>query len=170
VKILKYPDPRLTARNEAVGAWSSEVASKVEEMRKAMAEADGVGLAAPQIGWNVRLFILGIPNRISGEFEEGVIFDPALEMLGEKRVVSEGCLSFPGLPGRVPRHTRVRLTGKTPEGDLDEILEGLEAQAAQHEMDHLDSILFIDRMTAADRRVAEINIRALESEWKTGGP
>jgi peptide deformylase len=138
-------------------------------MRKAMADADGVGLAAPQVGWNVRLFILGIPNRVAGEVEERVIFDPTLEMLGEKMVVQEGCLSFPGIPGRVPRHTRVRLVGKTPEGDLDEVLEGLEAQAAQHEMDHLDGVLFIDRMTAADRMVAEINIRALESEWKTGG-
>lgn len=167
--ILKYPDPRLTAENEPLGAWTQAAAERVEEMRKAMKGVAGIGLAAPQIGWNVRLFIMDIPNRTTGQVEEKVVFDPSIATIGNLVMMPEGCLSFPGIPGRVLRYARVKLRGKTPEGDLEEVLEGLAAQAVQHEMDHLNGILFIDRMLAADRKLTEPKIRIMERDWNKGG-
>lgn len=164
--ILKYPDPLLLAWNAPLKTWTPEAAAKVEEMWKAMAQVDGVGLAAPQIGWNVRLFIIAIPDRESGETIEKVVFDPKADLSGDRVTVDEGCLSFPGMRARIKRWTRARLQGMTPEGPLDEVLEGFPAQAVQHEIDHLDGILFIERMTPADRISNAWILKDLERRFK----
>jgi peptide deformylase len=166
MEILKYPDPRLCAWNAPLGAWTPEAAAKVEEMWKAMAHVDGVGLAAPQIGWNVRLFIMAIPDRETGETAERVVFDPKVELSGDFTPADEGCLSFPGMAAKIKRWTRAHLQGMTPEGPIDEALDGFPAQAAQHEMDHLDGILFIERMTPADKAANAWVLKDLEKRYK----
>lgn len=166
MQILRYPDPRLTLPNKPLGSWSAEVQKNVEEMFKVMANLNGVGLAAPQVGWNVRLFIMVIADSKSGETRETVVFDPTLEILGNLEAMDEGCLSFPGLSARIVRWDRVRLKGMTPDGSIDEVLFGLSAQAAQHEMDHLDGILYIEKMTPADRKRWDPAIRKMEEDWK----
>lgn len=166
MNIIKYPDPRLTAKNEKIGVYTREVAAKVHDMREAMAASHGIGLAAPQIGWNVRLFVMSIDNPDTGENEETIVFDPEIEIIGEKIKLKEGCLSLPFVFGTIERSSRVRLKGKTPHGEIDQVLDGLAAHAAQHEMDHLDGILMIDRMTPADLKMAYPMIKALEDEWE----
>ena len=166
MEILKYPDPRLTARNMSVGTWTPEVAAKVEEMFKAMNKVDGVGLAAPQVGWNVKLFIMGIPNKESGETETTVVFNPTIELFGDEKVLMEGCLSFPFIAGTIRRRSHARLIGMTPNGPIDRVVEGLSAHAVQHEMDHLNGILFIERMTPADRKLNAHLLKELEDKWE----
>jgi peptide deformylase len=78
----------------------------------------------------------------------------------------EGCLSFPGMNAIIQRHEEVRLVGEAPEGHVDEVLEGFNAQVVQHEMDHLEGILFVDRMTPADLRRNALALRGLEERWK----
>lgn len=166
MNILRYPDPRLAAKNAPLGAWTPAAAANVEEMFKSMAAVDGVGLAASQIGWNVRLFIMAIMDKEAGETTQTIVFDPVVEYSGEERFVMEGCLSLPGISGRIRRWTRARLTGQTPNGPIDEVMDGLAAQAVQHEMDHLDGILYIEKMTSADRHLVEPQLKALEAGWK----
>src|SRR5262245_16666107 len=132
MEILRYPDPRLIAKNAAIGSWTPEVASRVEEMFQSMDKAHGVGLAAPQIGWNVKLFIMAIENKVLGETETTIVFDPRIELLGDEVLMAEGCLSFPQIYGQVMRKTRVRLIGNTPIGTIDQVMTGLPAQAVQH--------------------------------------
>lgn len=165
MEILHYPDPRLTAVNKPLGAWTQEAKEKVEEMRLLLSKTNGAGLAAPQVGWNVQLFILSIAGK-EGETQERVVFDPSMTPLGSKEPMEEGCLSFPHMWATLQRHERVSLTGQTPEGPIDEVLTGFEAQAVQHEMDHLSGMLYIERMTPADRQRNAPIIRQLEEDWK----
>ena len=146
MELLKYPDPRLTEHNRPIDALSSEDLLKVEEMFGVMARSDGLGLAAPQVGWNVRLFILGFEAR-----EPLIFWNPKIELVGEKQLMTEGCLSFPGISVPVSRALRVRLLAETPNGPVDLMTAGLAAQAVQHEMDHVDGKLFIEHLSPEDR-------------------
>lgn len=162
MELLRYPDLRLRIANERLQTYGPQEAEKVAQMFRIMAEADGIALAAPQVGWNVRLFILSVPDPKSGEAVQKVIWNPRLETMGPKIRMPEGCISFPGVRAEIERWTRARLTGMSPEGWIDMILDGLFAQAAQHELDHLDSILIIDRMTSSDYKANAAIIEALE--------
>jgi peptide deformylase len=164
MEILLYPDPRLTFPNKPLGTWSAAAQAQVEEMRLVLSRTNGAGLAAPQVGWNVQLFILSISGK-EGETRERVVFDPVMTPIGENVSMEEGCLSFPDMWATIQRFDRVQLVGKTPEGLLDEILIGFEAQAVQHEMDHLAGILYIEKMTPADRQKNALAIRQLEENW-----
>jgi peptide deformylase len=116
----------------------------IDRMFATLVAADGVGLAAPQVGVSTRLFIWAAEPEIPPQ----VIVNPRLEPLSEATVVGwEGCLSIPGLRGSVPRHRRVRLRGFDRHGEpFDRRLAGYEARIAQHENDHLDGVVFLDRM------------------------
>lgn len=164
MEILYYPDARLRLSNAPLSAWSVETERKVEEMRLLLSRVHGAGLAAPQVGWNVQLFILSIPEE--GGKKERTIFDPVMTPIGATRLMDEGCLSFPEIFGAISRYDSVRLIAKTPEGPIDEVLSGFEAHAVQHEMDHLNGILFIEKMTPADRQRNAAAIRQLEEDWK----
>lgn len=168
MEILYYPDPRLTFPNKPIGNWSAEAQTQVDEMRLLLARtSNGAGLAAPQVGWNVQLFILSIAGK-EGETRERVVFDPVMTPIGGMVPMEEGCLSFPKMWATIQRFDRIRLQGKTPEGPLDEILIGFEAQAVQHEMDHLAGVLYIEKMTPADRQKNALILRQLENDWKRG--
>lgn len=160
-ELVLYPSNHLVAKNQPILAYTADVAEHVAEMWKIMAKDDGIGLAAPQIGWSVRLFILGVPGPNDGEVVHRVVWNPEVEHSGDRVPMKEGCLSFPKIFADITRWTRTHLVGQTPEGKIDEVFTGLAAQAVQHEMDHLDGILFIERMTPADRRMNDKAIRAL---------
>lgn len=162
MELVTYPSNYLVAKNRPIDKYTPEIAAQVEQMWKVMHETDGVGLAAPQVGWNVRLFILGVPQ--NGEMIHRVIWNPKVETFGEQALMKEGCLSFPGIRAEIKRWTHARVLGQTPEGSIDEMLFGLAAQAAQHEADHLDGLLFIERMTPADRQKNEAALRALAED------
>jgi peptide deformylase len=116
----------------------------IERMLATMQRADGVGLAAPQVGAGIRLFVWGDEP----DFPRRAVVNPILTPTSDEIVEGwEGCLSLPGLRGRVPRSRAVRLTGLDPRGETLELeLVDYEARVAQHELDHLDGIVFLDRM------------------------
>lgn len=158
MEILKYPDLRLMAKNLPIEKFGEEERAKVDEMFRVMSTTDGIGLAAPQVGWNVRLFILGFKTK-SGE--PLVFWNPILSLAGERVMMPEGCLSFPGIPADVERSTEVLLQAETPRGKIEAKIGGFGAHTVQHEMDHVDGILFIDRLSAAERERIEPALRQL---------
>ncbi len=122
----------------------------IDDMVETMHEADGVGLAAPQVGVDWQLFVYQAEDDDDpeGGIPLCVVVNPVLEaMPGELVFDWEGCLSIPDLRGLVPRHPAVRLRGLDREGrPVDRVVEGFEARIVQHEFDHLHGVLFLDRM------------------------
>lgn len=123
-----------------------EVPRLVEDMIETMAEYGGVGLAAPQVHFSIRIFVM----RFSPEDDATlrVAINPQITPLGGERAEDwEGCLSIPDLHGRVSRFVRLRLEALDAEGKrYEEELEGFPARVCQHEFDHLDGVMFLDRM------------------------
>jgi len=132
-----------------------EIRTLIRDMIETMEDADGAGLAAPQVHVPLRLVIFHVPDdRSEDEGEESsvpltVLINPVIEPLTEEKDMGwEGCLSVPGLIGGVPRHTRIRYRGLAADGSpIDRIAEGFHARVVQHECDHLDGILYPQRMT-----------------------
>lgn len=127
-----------------------EIARLAADMIETMMDAPGVGLAAPQIDVSRRIVVFRVPaDRSAGDpVETTVLINPVVEPLGDDTELGwEGCLSIPGLRGLVPRHTRIRYRGIGLDGAvIEREAEGFHARVVQHETDHLDGILYIDRM------------------------
>ena len=150
MEVLLYPDPRLLEPNAPITEYTPEMAERVKEMFELMYKTDGLGLAAPQVGWNVQLFVLNLtPKDKSGE---RVYWNPKIFNAGEQLLDIEGCLSFPGMSAKIKRFQTTEMTAQTPTGEVTEYFSDLGARAIQHEMDHLEGMLFIERMTPADQR------------------
>ena len=138
--IVTYGDEVLRRRAEDVLEVNEEIRALIERMYATMEESRGLGLAAPQIGVSKRVFVYDV-----GEGKHAVINPRIVKRSGEEYSV-EGCLSIPGLQGEVPRALRVTLTGLDESGRKIRIrAEGLLARVFQHEIDHLEGTLFIDR-------------------------
>jgi peptide deformylase len=153
--VLRLGDPRLrqvavALPLQAIG--SPELAALLDDLRDTMAARDGAGLAAPQIGVALRVVIFGITTNPrypeAAPIPETVLINPVLTPLGGARSSGwEGCLSVPGLRGLVPRWERIRYTGLDEQGrPLQREVEGFHARVVQHECDHLDGVLFPDRI------------------------
>ena len=166
LEITTHDHPALRTKGRAVEKVDTKIRRLAEEMIETMREADGIGLAAQQVGLPLQLFVLDVPYikdrpsamRIDGnpvDFEAHmpmVLINPVIEMFGRTRVGNEGCLSFPGLRGDVPRPYSIRIKALSLEGgEFSFEADGLLARAVQHEFDHLQGILFIDRMSDEDR-------------------
>ncbi len=125
---------------------SKEIRELVACMRRIMREANGIGLSANQIGLDLRLFVAEIPNHDGGT-KFYAVFNPVIEKIGtEKKLLEEGCLSVPGKYGNVERATQITVNGFDKYGKPARIKAwGLLAHVFQHEIDHLNGILFIDK-------------------------
>ncbi len=138
--VVRYGDPVLRARAAEVKKVDDEIRVLIERMYVVMAESRGLGLAAPQVGVSKRIFTYDI-----GEGPHAMINPKMLRSSGEE-VATEGCLSIPGLQGDVTRADRVTVSGIDETGQKVKIkAEGLLARVFQHEMDHLDGKVFVDR-------------------------
>ncbi len=145
---MGHPVLRSPAQEIAPGAFKQpELRGLVEDMLDTMADYVGIGLAAPQVHCALRLFIIRPDPQDEATLR--VAINPVVTPLGEEPEEGwEGCLSIPDIHGMVPRRTRVRLEAFDADGKkYTEELEGLAARVAQHECDHLDGVLFLDRMT-----------------------
>jgi peptide deformylase len=147
--VLKMGDPRLLQKAAAVERFGTpELATLLQDMRDTMAELNGAGLAAPQIGVSLRVVIFGVQRNPRYPQAEDVPFtvlcNPALTALGDEMEEGwEGCLSVPGLRGLVPRHARLRYTGFDVDGmRIEREVSGFHARVVQHECDHLDGVLY----------------------------
>ncbi len=151
--ILRMGDPRLLQRSLPVARFGTpELKELLADMRETMIAAHGAGLAAPQIGVLQRVVIFGFEHNDRYPDADPVpyteIVNPVLTPLGAAMEEDwEGCLSVPGLRGRVPRYTALRYTGFDPSGrPIDREVSGFHARVVQHECDHLDGILYPMRM------------------------
>jgi len=152
--VLRMGHPVLREKATEIGkVGTDELRQLVADMKETMAAKEGAGLAAPQIGVSQRVVIFGVDkNPRYPDAEEvpfTVLVNPKIVML--TRDVEndwEGCLSVPGMRGLVPRYTKLRYTGTDEEGNpIDRVAEGFHARVVQHECDHLDGILYPQRMT-----------------------
>ena len=156
--IRHFGDPVLITPAVEVSDFDKELRLLVRDLTETMLDAPGAGLAAPQIGVGLRVFVWDVDGEL------GHLINPSLDLSSEMQDGEEGCLSFPDLVYPTPRSFRAVAKGFNMHGDP-VVVEGTEllARALQHETDHLDGILFIERLSAEDRKLAIKEIR--ESEW-----
>jgi peptide deformylase len=163
LQIVYYPDPILLRRAAPVVAFDDELRRKSEEMVPLMALEKGIGLAAPQVGWSVRL-LLAQPD---GEKAPTVLVNPEIVRKSGSEWGEEGCLSFPGIYGDVLRAKKVVVRAADLAGAPLEIeAEDLYARVLQHEIDHLDGILFVTKMGPADRAQAKKKLEELRRRYE----
>jgi peptide deformylase len=144
IKIL--PNPVLKKKAKKVSSIDGSIKRLINDMFETMYEAPGVGLAAPQVGVSLRVICIGIPPaEQDGEPEEHCLINPEVVKKKGERVVREGCLSVPGFYAEIKRAEQVTVKGKDRSGKEVRIkAEGLLAQALEHEIDHLNGVLYID--------------------------
>jgi len=156
--VLRLGDPRLRQPSAVVEETlfgSGELDRLIDDLRDTMAARDGAGLAAPQIGVPLRVVIYGITSNPrypeAPPIPETVLINPVLTPLGEETQLGwEGCLSVPGLRGQVRRQQRLHIAWRDPDGgQRQQEVEGFHARVVQHECDHLDGLLFVDRLESS---------------------
>lgn len=159
--IVTYPDPRLKRIAEPVGEVTDELRVLAEHMAETMYEARGVGLAAPQVGENIRMIVMDV----SGPEERSalrVLVNPEISLSGEKICSEgEGCLSVPhNYRADVMRMSKARLKCQDLDGNcFEEDLEDYDAIVVQHELDHLDGKLFIDHISRLRRSLFDAKVK-----------
>ena len=156
-QIRQYPDPVLRMRAREVEEFDGDLGNLVERLTHLLREANGLGLAATQIGVLRRVFAF-LPDP---EQEPLIVVNPVFDATSKERESdTEGCLSLQGVVIPVERHASLTVEGKDPEGnDVRLELEALPARIVQHELDHLDGVLILDRTTAEARREALATLR-----------
>ncbi len=172
LKIARMGHPVLRQPAEEVSdPTSAEIRALANDMLETMIDAPGVGLAAPQVHVPLRLVIFRVPlteveNMAGGEAPLTVLINPVLEPLGEEMEENwEGCLSLPGLRGLVPRHSQLRYHGVGLDGEIiDRTVDGFHARVVQHECDHLDGILYPQRMRDLTGLIFESEMRHVIAE------
>jgi peptide deformylase len=181
--ILQYGDPVLRAKGERIEKIDEGIRQLAVNMIETMHEAHGVGLAAQQVGRPLQLTVLDVsavedrPStlKLSGNDVDPksampiVLINPEIELRGESEVGVEGCLSFPEITADIERAQSVLVRAQTLEGEIFQIeASGLLARAIQHEHDHLQGILFIDRMNSATKAALSSRLKRLQKETKRG--
>jgi len=162
--IVKYPEPVLSQPGEPVTDFDAKLAKLAEDMFETMYAAQGIGLAAPQVAVSKRLTVIDLSQGKEPD-KKIVLVNPEIIVREGRQYEEEGCLSIPEIREKVVRAAKVRvraqdLRGKWFELDGDELL----ARAFQHEIDHLDGVLFIFRMSALKRDLALRRIRKMQRE------
>jgi peptide deformylase len=166
-EVVKWPDPVLAKPGETVTVFDAKLKKLVEEMFESMYAAQGIGLAAPQIAISQRITVIDVSFKKNPE-EKLVLINPVIIENDGKQVEEEGCLSLPEIREKVQRAEWVKVRAQDENGKWFEI-EGTEllARAMQHEIDHLDGVLFIDRLSRLKRDLVIRKIKKLikNGEW-----
>lgn len=166
LKIVPYPHPILRVRSKPIKRVDQQLREIVDQMLDLMYEANGVGLAANQVALPIRLFIAN-PTGQRGDGEELVLLNPELQRPKGSEIEQEGCLSLPGLYGQVKRPKSIRLSAYDLQGNqIERTVDGFLARVLQHENDHLDGVLFIDRLTDDGKRELQTEIDEMETEFR----
>ena len=165
--IVKFPDPILQRPGEPVTKFDQDLRKLVEDMFESMYDAHGIGLAAPQIGVPKRITVIDLSFQKNPE-EKLVLINPEILSREGKRYEEEGCLSLPDIREKVSRAFKVKIRAQDARGEwFEREADDLLARAFQHEVDHLDGILFIFRVSALKRDFVLRRIRKLQraGEW-----
>jgi peptide deformylase len=181
--IRKYGDPALRLKGKPVVEVDRRIRELADNMLETMRAANGIGLAAQQVGEAVQLTVLDIsavedrPSTMAWNGREVnpndhmplILLNPRVETGPEKEIASEGCLSFPEISADIERAGWARVEAQTLDGERVEIEgTGLLARALQHEIDHLNGILFIDRMSSAAKASLSSKLKRLQKETQRG--
>ena len=152
-RILTFPHSLLYKKSREVVNVNGEVAQLIDDMLETMYTAPGVGLAAPQVGENVRVIVFDLSDSKASERHPHYLINPVITAFKGEEVGEEGCLSVPGIRENVRRYSHIEVKGIDLEG-REKTIEamGFLARMFQHEIDHLEGILFIDRLGPLKRR------------------
>jgi len=164
-EIVLLGDPVLREATQEVEAFDDELKALVDDLFATMVSAEGAGLAAPQVGVSRRVCVVDV-RHVDGEHARVALVNPRVtEASDEREREPEGCLSIPGVTEVVDRPAQVVVEGWTPDGEPVRVeAEGLFARALQHEIDHLDGVLFVDHLTALKRRLLLKRYRKLREK------
>lgn len=183
LSILQYGDPILRAKGKQIEKIDDHIRELAANMIETMHAANGIGLAAQQVGEALQLTVLDVSQiedrpsalKLNGrdvdptESMPLVLINPEIELGGETEIGTEGCLSFPEITGQIERAESTMARAQNLEGDKIEIeASGLLARAIQHEVDHLNGILFIDRMNSAAKAALSSRLKRLQKQTKRG--
>ena len=166
-KIVKYPEPILSQPGEPVTEFNAELRKLVADMFETTYASQGIGLAAPQVGASKRVTVIDLSMGKKPE-DKLVLVNPEIISSDGRLYDEEGCLSFPDIREKVVRAAKVRVRAQDVHGKLFEMDgEELMARCLQHEIDHLDGILFLVRMSALKRNLNLRKIRKMQAngEW-----
>ena len=167
LKIVKYPEPILSQPGEPVTEFNAELRKLVADMFETTYANQGVGLAAPQVGASKRVTVIDVSMGKNPK-DKLVLVNPEITFSEGKLYEEEGCLSFPDIREKVVRAAKVRIRAQDEKGKWFEMDgEDLLARAMQHEIDHLDGVLFLFRMSALKRSLNLRKIRKMQAdgEW-----
>jgi len=183
LSILQYGDPILRAKGKGIEKIDDHIRELAADMIETMHAANGIGLAAQQVGEALQLTVLDVSQiedrpstlKLNGKDVDPtasmplVLINPEIELGGETEIGTEGCLSFPEINGQIERAESTTARAQNLEGDKIEIVAtGLLARAIQHEVDHLNGILFIDRMNSAAKAALSSRLKRLQKQTKRG--
>ncbi len=166
-EVLKYPDPVLARKGEPVREFGAELAQFVDDMFESMYAAQGIGLAAPQIGVSQQITVIDVSFRKDPK-DKLVLINPEIIVRRGEQYEEEGCLSLPEIREKVKRSAWVRVRAQDATGTWFEVEgEELLSRALQHEIDHLHGTLFIDHLSRLKRDLVGRRIRKLQKqgEW-----
>ena len=168
LSIVIYPDPRLRKASKSVLTFDKELMALAHAMLQTMRTSKGVGLAAPQVGKNIRLFVMN-PN---GEPDQDRVYvNPVLTEAEGEESDEEGCLSIPDLRADIPRSKTVRLDAQDLQGNpIVETQSGYIARIWQHEIDHLNGTLIIDRMGSVAKMAHRKKLKDMEEQYAAAHP
>ncbi len=163
-EILIWPDSRLKARSKTVAKVDDSVRQLIDDLFATMYDAEGVGLAAPQVGELARVLVIDTSPRQEGQKPMAFV-NPEIASKTGSRVYREGCLSIPGEAEEVERADQVVVRALDRDGKPFEVkAEGLLATALQHEIDHLDGMLFVDYLSSLKRELIKKRMKRLKAE------
>jgi peptide deformylase len=170
--IVKYGSKVLRQKTEPVKEVTDELQDLAEDMLDTMYDAPGVGLAAPQVGQSVRLMVVDV-NNDDDELDENlgphIFFNPEITETSGEYIYEEGCLSFPGIYVKVTRPEFITVKALDINGEPFELknVDGLLARCILHEMDHLNGILFVDKIPATDKLLLSSKLKKLSKQTKS---
>jgi peptide deformylase len=173
MEVLVYPDPVLRRGGQPVTSFDAGLRQLAARMMEAMYEEGGVGLAAPQVGIEHKLLVLnpsGSPQDRTGEL---VLCNPRLLRKKGREFGEEGCLSFPGIHADVERWVEITVAYQDLDGKEQTLkAEGWLARIVQHELDHLDGVFFVDRLTSTEKLRVKVKLADLEADFtpRPAGP
>ena len=169
MQIVKYPDPILRRTAETVTVFDGELEKVAKQMLDTMYTLRGVGLAAPQVGLPTALLVLNPTGNPTDKDEEQILVNPEIVSRKHLEWGEEGCLSFPDIYAEIERHRDIALRYMDLQGVAREMRASeFEARVILHEMDHLQGILFIDRLSPADKIRLRSKLQDMERIYRTG--
>lgn len=160
ITIYQYPDPVLRKETEKISVFDEKLTMLVDDMVETMYDAPGVGLAAPQIGQSLKLIVVDVSESKDGPKQHMVLVNPEITEHEGQQIDEEGCLSVPELTANVKRYKKITVSYQDLQGATQELsTEERFAVVLQHEIDHLNGILFVDHLSSLKRSLYKKKVK-----------